>query len=237
MRLLLPGQRQLEPDDLLDLYADDRSPCVRAGFVLSVDGAVALDGGSRALQTPADLASFRALRGVADAVVVGAGTARSEGYGPVRHTPAARAWREARGLGPARLVLVSRSLDLDPSTPAFTDGARPVVVTCASATASPALHEAADLLVAGDDAVDLVAAVGALHQLGLGHLLCEGGPQLLTGLLGAGLVDELFLTLSPLLVGGAPGLLTEALPTAVHLELAHLVDGQDGSLLARYRIT
>lgn len=237
MRLLLPGQRQLEPDDLLDLYSYDRSPCLRAGFVTSVDGAVVLDGGSRALQTPSDLASFRALRAVADAVVVGAGTARSEGYGPVRPAAAGRAWRAARGLDPARLVLVSRSLDLDPGGPAFIDGARPVVVTCASATASPALRAAADLVVAGDDAVDLGAAVGALHQLGLRQLLCEGGPQLLTGLLGDGLVDELFLTLSPLLVGVGPRLLTVVLPTPVRLELAHLLDGQDGSLLARYRIT
>ena len=234
MRLLLPEQRPLQ--DLLELYDPGGAPCLRAGFVLSTDGGAAWDGGSSGLQTPADAAAFSALRAVADAVVVGAGTARAEGYGPVRHRPAGSAWRLAHGLAPAPLVLVSRSLDLDPTDRAFSGDVRPVVLTCATARPTAALREAADVVVAGDDRVDLHAGVAALHDRGLVRLLCEGGPSLLTALLLAGLVDELCLTLTPLLVGTAPTMLTEPLRERVRLELAHLVDGGDGTLLARYLV-
>lgn len=234
MRLLLPEQRPLP--DLLELYDPGGSACLRAGFVLTTDGGTAWDGGSRGLQTPADAAVFSALRAVADAVVVGAGTARAEGYGPVRHRAAGHAWRRAHGRAPAPLVLVSRSLELDPADRAFTGEVRPVVLTCARARPTAALREVADVVVAGDDRVDLPAGIAALHERGLTRLLCEGGPSLLTALLLAGLVDELCLTLTPLLVGTAPTLLTEPLRERVRLELAHLVDGGDGALLARYRV-
>ena len=234
MRLLLPEQRQL--NDLYDLY-DTEIACLRGGFVLSTDGAAAVDGQSRPLQGPADKAVFAALRAVCDAVVVGAGTARSEDYGPVRPAAPARAWREAHGRNPAPLVLVSRSLRLDPTARAFSGDVRPIVVTCAAATAPEGLHEVADVVVAGDVEVDLPAAVAALHERGLTRLLCEGGPGLLTDLVRAGLVDELCLTLAPLLVGAAPTLLIGPLAAPVRLELVHRVDGGDGSLLARYRLT
>lgn len=237
MRLLLPEQRPLEVEDLLDLYDPGDGPSLRAGFVVTTDGGIAWDGGSRALQTPADQAAFSTLRAVADAVVVGAGTARAEGYGPVRHRDAGRTWREAHGRRPAPLVLVSRTMDLDPSDRAFSGDVRTVVVTCASAEAPRALTEVADVVVAGDDAVDLPAALAALHERGLTRLLCEGGPQLLTSLLTAGLVDELCLTHTALLVGTAPALLTRALTEPVPLSLQHLVDGGDGALLARYRVS
>lgn len=225
MRLLLPEPRPLQPQDLLDLYDPGDGPSVRAGFVVSTDGAVTQDGSSRMLQTPADEAVFHALRAVADAVLVGAGTARTERYGPVRPRPDGRAWRQAHGL-PERppLVLVSRSLDLDP-----VEGA--VVVTCAAAEGRDRFP---DVLVAGDDEVDLADAVRQLAERGLTRLLCEGGPRLLTSLLLQGLVDELCLTHTPRLLGPAPGLLSE--PLTRELELRHLVDGGDGVLLARYRL-
>lgn len=236
MQLLLPRQRELTPEDLLDLYDPGPSPRLRGGFVVTTDGGVAWDGGSRALQTPADQLVFHALRAVTDAVVVGAGTARAEDYGPVRTCPAGAAWRAARGLPPVPLVLVSRSLELDPAARAFSGDARTVVVTCASASRSPALERVADVVVAGDDDVDPALAVAALHARGLTRLLCEGGPQLLSALLAAGLLDELCLTLTPLLLGTAPTLLTASLPAPVRLDLAHLVDGGDGVLLARYGV-
>jgi len=225
VRLLLPEPRELAAQDLLDLYDPGDAPSVRAGFVVSTDGAVTQDGSSRPLQSPADEAVFHALRAVADAVLVGAGTARKERYGPVRPRPDGRAWRAARGRS-ARppLVLVSRSLDLDP-----VEGA--VVVTCAAAEGRDRFP---DVVVAGHDEVDLAEAVRQLNDRGLTRLLCEGGPRLHTALIRAGLVDELCLTHTPRLLGPAPGLLTE--PMLRELDLQHLVDGGDGVLLARYRV-
>lgn len=238
MRLLLPEARPLSVDDLHDLYDPGENPCLRAGFVLATDGGIAYDGGSRPLQSSADEGVFHALRAVADAVVVGAGTARSEQYGPVRPRPAGVAWRGRHARLPVPpLVIVSRSLDLDPAARCFQ--ASTVVVTCESAdpVRRGRLAEVADVVVAGADRVDLPAAVGELHERGLTRLLCEGGAQLLTGLLKAGLVDELCLTLTPLLVGNAPQLITEPLSSPRPLELRHLVDGGGSVLLARYAVS
>ena len=172
---------------------------------------------------------------MADAIVVGAGTARDEGYRPVRPRPDAVAWRAERGL-PARppLVLITRSLDLP--APSLADDT--LVVTCAAALAEggrPDLKPE-QLLVAGDDEVDLTAALAQLRDRGHQRLLCEGGPQLLTDLVQAGLVDELCLTHTPLLLGAVPGLLSAAAAPPVRLSLVHLVDGGDGVLLARYAL-
>lgn len=232
MRLLLPEPRALDDEDLLDLYAPPERRWLRAGFVLSTDGGIAARGSSRPLQSPADLLAFTTLRAVSDAVVVGAGTARTEDYRPVRVRPAGRAWRAARGLPETPpLVLVSRSLDLDPAARCF-DGPT-VVVTCAAA---PGRDRFPDVLVAGEHEVDLADAVGRLADRGLTRLHCEGGPQLLTAAVQASLVDELCLTLTPLLLGAAPVLLPAPLDPPLPLALAHLVDGGDGVLLARYLV-
>ena len=232
MRLLLPESRALAADDLLDLYDPGDAPSVRAGFVLSTDGGIAHDGTSRGLQTPPDESVFHALRAVADAVLVGAGTARSEDYGTVRPRPGGAAWRARRGLPPQPpLVLVSRSLDLDASARCFAGPA--VVVTCAAA---PGRDRFPDVVVAGEQEVDLADALRQLAARGLTRVLCEGGPQLLTAALAAGLVDELCLTHTPLLLGAPPPLLTAPLEPPVGLDLAHLVDGGDGVLLGRWRV-
>jgi riboflavin biosynthesis pyrimidine reductase len=227
---LLPAARPLTAQDLLELYEPPDG--VRAGFVVSTDGGIAHDGTSRTLQSAADEAVFHTLRAVADAVVVGAGTARAEDYGPVRPRPDGRAWRARRGLPEQPpLVVVSRSLDLDPQA-RFLSGPS-VVVTCRSA---PGRDRFPDVVVAGEDEVDLVDAVRQLAGRGLTRLLCEGGPHLLTAMLAAGLVEELCLTHTPLLVGSAPTLLTDAQDPPVALDLRHLVDGGDGVLLARYAV-
>jgi riboflavin biosynthesis pyrimidine reductase len=131
-------------------------------------------------------------------------------------------------------VIVSRSLELDPGARCFSGPV--VVVTCEAAdpTRRRRLAAVADVVVAGAEQVDFVAAVGQLHDRGLTRLLCEGGPQLLTGLLSADLVDELCLTLTPLLLGAGPQLLSRPLPYPHRLGLTQLIDGDDGVLLARY---
>lgn len=229
MRLLLPQPRELAPQDLLDLYDPGDGPHLRAGFVLSTDGGIAQDGSSRPLQSPADEAVFHALRAVTDAVLVGAGTVRTEDYGPVRPRPDGQAWRAARGLpGQPPLVVVSRSLDLDPQARCFAGPC--VVVTCAAAAGRDRFP---DVIVAGDGEVDVADAVAQLRGRGLTRLLCEGGPQLLTALTASDLVDELCLTHTPRLLGPAPGLLTT--PMTRELALQHLVE-DDGVLLARYAV-
>ncbi len=236
MRLLAPQPDRLTSDDLLDLYDPGDGPLLRGGFVLSADGVVAVDGGSRGLQSPADQEVFHVLRAGCDAVLVGAGTVRDEGYGPVRPRPAGQAWRAAHGRsGRPPLVIVSTSLDL-PEQVLLPDT---VLVTCEAADSSRRRRLAervAAVVVAGTHEIDLAAARTALHERGLTRLHCEGGPRLLGDLLVAGLVDELCLTHAPLLVGGGPHLLDRLLPGPVPWETVHLLDGDDGVLLGRYRL-
>jgi riboflavin-specific deaminase-like protein len=229
-----PGERSLE-----DWYDAAATSWVRGGFVVTVDGAVAADGSSLPLSSPADKQAFQALRAVSDAVLVGAGTVRAEDYGPVRLREAGRLWRRAHAReGLPRLVVVSRSLELDPAARCFPHDGSTVVLTCAAAPAErrSRLARVAEVVVAGDEQVDLPAAVAALGSLGLRRLHCEGGPALLTDLLRAGLVDELCLTLTPLLVGAAPTLLTATLPAPLPLRLEHLLDAGDGVLLGRWSV-
>ncbi len=227
MRLLHPDVRDLEAGDLLDLYDPGPGPHLRAGFVASVDGTIAVDGTSAALSSPADKAVFRALRAVADAIVVGAGTAREEGYGLVRYGETATAWRAAHGRAPdARVVVVSRSGRLPPR---LEQG--PVLLAVPPEVAR-------DLEVA--DGVEVIpttdppALLAALHARGLTRLLCEGGPGLLTTFLAAGVLDELCLTTAPKAVGPGPGLLGEVAPR--DLALVSLVHDDPGVLLARWRV-
>lgn len=230
MRLLQPGDPVAS---LEELYAVDGA-LLRAGFVHSTDGSVAVGGSSEGLSSAADKQVFRALRAVCDAVLVGAGTVRAEDYGPVLLSPSGAAWRAARGLPRPPLVIVSRSLALDPGARCFTGDARPLVLTCADATVPDGLADVADLVVAGQESVDLLAGVAALRERGLRHLLCEGGPALLTDLLRRGLVDELCLTSEPVLLGD-PLRLVGPLDVPVRLAVVHLLDGGDGRVLGRYR--
>jgi riboflavin biosynthesis pyrimidine reductase len=239
MRLVVPRSEPLAAGGLEDLYDPGELPSLRVGFVASADGAISVAGQSRGLQTESDGAAFRALRTVTDAVVVGAGTARKEDYGPVRLSPAGVEWRRAHGRSEQiPLVIISRSLDLDPAARFFTGGLRPIVITCAVAPVQrrQALEQMAEVLVVGDEFVDLPAAAAALQERGLTRLLCEGGPTLFADLLAVGCVDDVFLTLSPMLVGTGPGLLPAALAQPVDLELRSLVDGGDGALLFRWGV-
>ncbi len=228
--------RQLAPahDGAPDLFALYGQPAayVRGGFVLSTDGAAVVNGSSRPLSNAADRVVFRTLRAVCDVILVGAGTTHAEDYGTVRLTEPGSAWRAAQSLPPLpRVAVVSRALDIDERV---LDGPRPIVITCAAADTA-GLDERADVIIAGEDAVDIAAALDALAAAGLTRVLCEGGPTLLASLVAAGRLDELCLTTSPLLVGAAPGLLPATLPTPVRLELRHLLE-EDGALLGRYAV-
>lgn len=228
---------------LHDLYAHPqprtgRRTAVRANMIATLDGsAQGPDGRSRSINGPADWRVFRVMRAVADVVLVGAGTARAEGYTPLTVPADLRDARAARGQAPdLALALVTASGTL-PQGLRGTDRP-PYVVTSAAHPRLDALRAevgADHVLVAGDADVDLPAALDALAALGLTRVLAEGGPRLLTDLVRADLVDELCLTSSPQVVGG-PGLRavggTDWL-AARHARAAHLLH-HDGMLLGRW---
>ena len=224
------------PADVDEGAGSTGTPWVRANMVTSLDGSAVKDGRSGGLGGPADKAVFDVLRSLCDAVVVGAGTARAEGYKAPRAKDVDADRRREHGQRPAPvLVLVSRGLDLDPSSDLFTGDDRTVVVASGSAdrTARDRLSEVADVLVAGDDQVDISAALDGLAERGLWRVLCEGGPSLLADVAEAGRLDELCVTIAPQLVGGdGPRILHGA---SVDLALTpQLLLEQDGLLLARY---
>jgi len=209
---------------------------LRVNFVSSVDGAATRDGLSGGLGDAADRRYFELLRRVADVVLVGAGTVRAEGYGPMRVSDASAAWREANGLTPHPVfAIVSGALDLDPASRIFTEApVRPIVVTTAGNDVS-AFAEVADAVVAGvGERIDAAVAVAALRARGLDRILCEGGPHLFGSLLAADAVDELCVTVEPTLeAGDARRIAAGELPEPRGLELAHVL--RSGStLLLRY---
>lgn len=249
MRRLLPPTTDAEPVDLLEAYAlpDDRPsgrPFVRSDFVVAVDGAVTVDGRSRGLGGPADRAVFRALRAFADVVLVGAGTVRAEGYGPVRLDAETKEARQARGQAPVPPVaVVTESLQLDWRAPLFADAETPTLVICGGHSNERRRRDAAEtaeVVVAGDSHLaDLAVALGMLEERGMAHVLTEGGPTLHGELARAGLLDELCVTISPMVAdpgGATPHLLgTHGLAEPARLRLTHLLEADDGFLFARYR--
>jgi riboflavin biosynthesis pyrimidine reductase len=216
--------------DLLERYP--RVEGLRVNFVASVDGAASIDGLSAGLSSPADKEVFRLLRMTCDALLVGAGTLRDENYRPLTLDADRRAWRVGAGLSAyPRLVVFSQSLRVDPRHRALREApVRPLIVTGADPGDHP-LREVADLVVAADVAV----AVAALRERGLACLLCEGGPALLGALTGADLMDELCLTVSPLLAGpGAPRIVTGTPHPPRGFSLRHGLVADRGFLLLRY---
>lgn len=232
----LDSDTELSTDELVDLYAVD-GPYVRLMFVASADGAAALNGRSGGLGSAADRRLLALLRDMCDVVLVGAGTARVEGYGPPPTTPARQARRQSLGLSPSpRLAVVSHRLDLDPAGPLFADGADTIVITHAGAP-TERLRDVAELIVVGEDAVDLPLAIAELARRGLTRVDCEGGPRLAGTMIAAGVATELCLTLSPLLAGGPAGRIVEWVGTqALRLDLKHVLT-EDGALFLRYGIT
>jgi riboflavin biosynthesis pyrimidine reductase len=184
--------------------ANDR-PYVVTNFVGSLDGKATAAGRTGPLSDDGDRAAFLLLRTQVDAVLVGTGTLAIERYGPLIADSTHAAVRAAAGLPPQPpLVIVSRrgeipfdiplfahpeasALIYSPVPPAVPTGLRArVVVDCESAAAG-----------------DLRGVLASLHaDHGVRSVLCEGGPHLLSALLAADLVDEFFLTLSPMLIGG-----------------------------------
>jgi riboflavin biosynthesis pyrimidine reductase len=263
MRVLLPASPPPQATcadgaDAVDLhayYAENwvNGGGVRVNFISSVDGAATAAGLSRGLQTPGDNAVFAALRDLADVILVGAATAAAEGYRPANPSAARRAAREQFGFAAVPAIAVmSSTLRLDLSAELFAAAAQaPTLVITGSAAPVTARNDIIDLAgthsklqlvqVPSDSegSVDFAGAISELRELGYRRILCEGGPRLFAAGVGGGAVDELCLTLSPMLVGSdGPRIVSgPSWPAAFvpRLTLAGLLS-EDDALFCRYLI-
>ena len=238
MRMLHgPTVGPVADDDLSDAYpwpdTTDR-PYVRAMMVTTLDGAAAGDDGlSGSVSGGADRAVLRAVRRFADVVLVGGGTMKAEGDGPL---PA----REQQGQAAAPvLAVVSGSLDLPLGEGSFADSdLTPIVFT--SERADPArvaeASERVEVVQLPGEHVDAATVIDQLHKRGLGRIVCEGGPGLLHQVTDAGLLDEADITVSPMLVGTERTPDTPMLQAPASFELQHVLTAEE-FLMLRYTRT
>ena len=234
------GPTFLSEDDVARAYpwpefTTDQPRWLRAMMVTTLDGAATgPDGLSGSISPEADQVVFRAVRRFADAVLVGAHTLRAEQYTPMRARPDDAQERAAHGQQPApTIVTVSGSLDLPWDLPVWTESTQQPIVLTASTDAERLKRagEHAEVIALPDTEPHTVVA--AIVERGLPRINCEGGPRLLRDLTAAGLVDELDLTVSPLLAGTATTPETPALRTPANARLLHVLEG-DGCLMTRY---
>lgn len=234
-RLWPAAADNLSDDDLVAQLATT-SPTVRFNFVSSLDGSATHEGLSGGLSGAADKRHFELLRRVSDVVLVGAGTVRSEGYGPMRVSDASVRWRVRHGM-PEHPVfaIVSGSLDLDPRSRIFREApVRPIVVTSARASGLAAIAAVADVVVAGEEHVVIAEALRGIRSHGHQQVLCEGGPSLFGSFIAADQVDELCVTIEPTLeAGDGPRIAHGDTPSSRGMHLGHVLRSGD-SLLLRY---
>lgn len=230
---------ELSEAELYSAYAPPEEDWLRVNFVASADGAATLNGLSGPLSGKSDKRVFKVLRARCDVLVAGSGTVLAEGYGPLELNPERVAWRSDRGLPNVPVMAVaSRSARLDPGAPLFARAARkPIVICSADATVDQmaSLREVADVIAVGSGAIDYRAAVEVMREMGLRQILCEGGPTVFGDLIAADLVDELCLTVSPLLAGAGPVRVAEgrSSDSARPLRLRHVIEAE-GNLILRY---
>lgn len=241
MVTLSEGPRSTE--QLLRGYAAPSGQWVRANFVTTLDGhATGGDGLSGSINSKADKVVFDVLRALADVVVVGAGTIRAEGYGRLRtHDPELVEARRAAGRSEHPLLaVVTASGDLPEKVLAPDPYAGDLLVLCADAVRDDLARRLGEgaVIACGADTVEPARAIEALHGRGLDQVLTEGGPHLLGGWLSAGVLDELCLTLRPLVVGGTGPRLIEAAGGDAALAQLELLQALaiDGDLILRYAV-
>lgn len=212
---------------------------VRANFVSTLDGAATGDDGrSGSINTGADHEVFVLLRALADVVLIGAGTARAEGY---RRATVRSPWRSLRQGRPAHptTAVFSRSARVPPRlSQDRVDSGDVLLLTCHRAGA-PAIDRARsalgedNVIVRGDESVHLSAALDALAARGLRRMLCEGGPSLMRDLTASGRLDELCLTIAPTLVAGDHPRITAGEPVTADLTPRVLIESE-GTLMGRW---
>jgi riboflavin biosynthesis pyrimidine reductase len=224
-------------------YPPDLTRCwVRANMIASVDGGATFDGRAGGLAGPGDRVLFKVLREIADVVLVGAGTVRAENYSGAQLSVAARQARQALGQSEVPpIAVVTASGALDPTSRLFTITETPPLIftTSTSCVATrDRLHGQADVLDASTSdpiAVDPTAVLAELARRGLYRVLCEGGPTLLGDIVALDLLDELALTVAPMLVaGGGPRVVNSRSTVSTDLRTIHTLTDDDGYLYLRY---
>jgi riboflavin biosynthesis pyrimidine reductase len=212
---------------------------VRANFVSTLDGAATGDDGrSGSINTGADRDVFVLLRALSDVILVGAGTARAEGY---RRATVRTPWTNLRQGRPAHptTAVFSRSAEVPPGlSQAREDSGEVLLVTCERAGAGAVDLARSTLgddhvIIEGDESVDLSAALDALAARGLRRMLCEGGPHLMRDLTASGRLDELCLTIAPALVGGDHPRITAGAAVTANLMPRLLIEAR-GTILGRW---
>ncbi|MER5504923.1 pyrimidine reductase family protein [Streptomyces sp. NPDC002766] len=219
-------------------------PWLRANMVSTLDGAAQHDGKSQPISNATDMRIFGTLRALADVVVVGAETVRQEGYRPARARAEFAAARKAAGQAQApAIAVVTASLDLDFSLPLFASPLVPTLVLTGAAAAPERVAAAekagARVVIAGAGmGVEPDRAVRALAELGHTRLLTEGGPRLLGQLVAAGVLDELCVTVSPMLTAGDAQRIAggPSVPVPQRFALVSLLE-EEGFLYGRYQRT
>ncbi len=242
---VLDAVESLDESRLADFYAypDDLRACwVRGNMIASLDGGATDDGKSGSLGGSGDRAIFMQMRQLADVIVVGAGTVRTENYSGVQFSAAQRQARQRRGqaeVPPVAVVTNRGALDHDAKVFTRTE-VPPLILTSARAVADARdrLGSVAEVIdVSGPDTsqVDAATALKILADRRLFRVLAEGGPQILGLLIEHDLLDELCLTIAPLVVGGAAPRIATG-PGQVHTALrrGHLLTDDAGYLYARY---
>jgi riboflavin biosynthesis pyrimidine reductase len=250
VRQIYPTEAALTDSGIAARYAcpdpaEGSAPWVRANMVTSTDGAATLQGRSGGLSSEWDRQLFAMLRAITDVILVGAGTARTERYGPVRPQTEGRRWawlRAGRTPSPP-IAVVTRLLDLDPDSALVADSpedARTIIITTELAPPErrAAAARTADVVVAGETMVDIGVALDLLGERGHRRILAEGGPHVLSEIAAAGRLDELCLTVSPLLAGPDAGRILQGEPlpggaSPLPLTPAHVL-ADEGYLFCRY---
>jgi riboflavin biosynthesis pyrimidine reductase len=240
-----PPTRPIDEDALEELYrypVDDepRRRWVAVNFVSSLDGGIEIEGRSRGLSTPADRRVFALAHDLADVVLLGSGTALAENYPGLRPDARTAERRRRHGLSEVAPLAVVTSGTFPADATSIVDVGVPTIVIT-SAAAPAAQQEAwraagARVLIAGEDTVDLPAALARLADDGYRRIDCEGGPGLVGTLLAEDLVDEMRLSVAPLAVAGRAGRVAtsaDPLEEPRGFDVASLLV-DDGTLLIRY---
>ncbi|HEV7363696.1 MAG TPA: dihydrofolate reductase family protein [Solirubrobacteraceae bacterium] len=242
LRRLDPDPAEVTPLEVAQsLRPAERAPAARphvlANMVSSADGHATLAGKSAGLGNEADRELFHALREQVDVILVGTGTLRTERYGPFIREPERRARREAAGLAPNPIgCVVTRSMVLPDDIPLFDDPASTIIVYTSSDDEPPDVAARIEVTRLPANMLTMTSVLERLRRdHGVRSVLCEGGPTMLGALLVEELVDELFLSLAPCLVGGHGLAVVEgpALPEPAKLHRAWVLESE-GVLFLRY---